>query len=222
MAALLLSAQEAERRRVSREMHNDLAQRVALLEFEIESVKRRFTAGPPGADQQALHELVLPHLDSLRGAVGLLADDVHRICEQLHPAVLENLGLARGIASLCEDHARANAVTPTFTHELVPDRLPSTVSLCLYRVVQEALQNAAKYAGHSAITVTLKQEGRGIRAVVSDNGRGFDRKTLARPGLGLMFVSERVKLLGGRCAIQSAPGKGTRISVWVPCRPSEA
>lgn len=222
IAAQLLVAQEAEKRRVSREMHNDLAQRVALLEFEIESMKRRFAARAETPHEPTLREVVLTELDSLRGAVGLLADDVHRICEQLHPAVLENLGLVRGIGSLCEDHARTNPVTPRFVHGLIPETLPAGVSLCLYRVVQEALQNAAKYATASEVTVTLRQEGRGIRAIISDNGRGFERKTLARPGLGLMFISERVKLLGGRSAIRSAPGNGTRISVWVPCRPPEA
>jgi len=203
-------------------MHNDLAQRVALLEFEIENVKRRLAGHPGATHQQDLSQLVLPELDSLRGAVALLADDVHRICEQLHPAVLEHLGLVRGIASLCEDYARTNSVKPVFVRGLVPEALPASVALCLYRVVQEALQNAAKYASASGITVTLRKEGRGIRAVVQDNGRGFDRKSLSRPGLGLLFISERVKLLGGRSAVRSAPGKGARISVWVPCRPPEA
>jgi signal transduction histidine kinase len=221
VVAQLLLVQEAERRRVSREMHNDLAQRVALLEFAIESMKRRLSERPGVSRQQDLRELVLPELETLRGAVGLLADDVHRICEQLHPAVLENLGLARGIASLCEDHARTISVKPVFVHGIIPVTLPASVSLCLYRVVQEALRNAAKYAGASEVTVTLRREGRGIRAIVSDNGCGFDRKTLHRPGLGLLFVAERVKLLGGRSAIRSAPGKGARISVWVPCRPPE-
>jgi signal transduction histidine kinase len=220
VVAQLLLVQEAERRRVSREMHNDLAQRVALLEFEIESMKRRLSERPGVSRQQDLRELVLPELETLRGAVGLLADDVHRICEQLHPAVLENLGLARGIASLCEDHARTISVKPVFVHGIIPVTLPASVSLCLYRVVQEALRNAAKYAGASEVTVTLRREGRGIRAMVTDNGCGFDRKTLQRPGLGLMFVAERVKLLGGRSNVRSAPGKGARISVWVPCRPA--
>lgn len=186
VAAQMLGVQEAERRRVSREMHNDLAQRVALLEFEIESMKRRFSERPGMSEQQDLRELVLPELESLRGAVGLLADDVHRICEQLHPAVLENLGLVRGVASLCDDHARTNSVKPVFVHGILPQTLPGSVSLCLYRVVQEALRNAAKYAKASEVAVTLRKEGRGIRAVVSDNGRGFDRKTLQRPGLGTL------------------------------------
>jgi signal transduction histidine kinase len=205
LAAQVLVAQEAECRRVSREMHNDLAQRVALLEFEIESMKRRFTSQPQ----------VLPGLDSLRGSVALLADDVHRICERLHPVVLDNLGLVQGIKFLCEHQSKTGGLKASFFHGSIPERLPTNVSLCLYRVVQEALQNAAKYSGAVEASVELHIEGRGVRGIVSDAGRGFDIKK-TRSGLGLVFISERVQLLDGRCSIRSAPGKGTRISVWVP------
>jgi signal transduction histidine kinase len=222
IAAQLFVAQEAERRRVSREMHNDLAQRVALLEFEIERMKRRFAGGPGAPQQQDLRSLVVPELDSLRGAVVLLADDLHRICEQLHPAVLENLGLVRGVESLCEDHHRKTSVNPVFAHGPIPATLSAPVSLCLYRVIQEALHNAAKYAKASAVTVTLRKEGGGIRAVIGDNGLGFDRKALTRRGLGLKFLSERVKLLGGRFSVRTGLGRGARISVWVPRRQPEA
>jgi signal transduction histidine kinase len=208
IAAQLLVAQEAERRRVCREMHDDLAQRVALLQFEIEDMKRRFTSQPQ----------VLPELDSLRGCVTMLAEDVHRICERLHPIVLDNLGLVRGIEFLCEEQARTGGLKASFVHGCIPRRLPANVSLCLYRVVQEALQNAAKYSGADQVTVRLHKEDNGVRALVSDTGRGFDMKAASRSGLGLMFLAERVKLLDGRCAIRSAPGKGTLISAWVPYR----
>jgi signal transduction histidine kinase len=205
LAAQVLVAQEAERRRVSREMHNDLAQRVALLDFEIESLKRQFNSQPQ----------VLPGLDSLRDSVAMLAEDVHRICERLHPVVLDNLGLVKGIEFLCADHARTGALKTMFHHGPVPDRLPTNVSLCLYRVVQEALQNAAKYSGAAEATVTLQRESGGLRAIVSDGGRGFDMKQ-TRSGMGLVFIVERIRLLGGRCSVRSAPGKGTRISAWIP------
>lgn len=205
LAAQMLMTQEAERRRVSREMHDDLAQRVALLQFDVEAMKQRFTAFPQ----------VLTELESLRGGVALLADDLHRICERLHPAVLENLGLVRGIAALCEDHERLGAMKVTFTHRSIPDNLPPQVSLCLYRTVQESLHNAAKYSGTAEVFVTLRGDGDGIRAVVRDVGRGFDMRSHSGSGLGLRFLAERVNLLNGRCSITSAPGKGTRISAWV-------
>jgi signal transduction histidine kinase len=208
IAAQLLVAQEAERRRVSREMHDDLAQRVALLQFEIDSMKRRCGS----------HPQMLPQLDSLRQCVTLLAEDVHRICERLHPVVLDNLGLVRGIEFLCADLARTSAMTPSFEHGLIPERIPANISLCLYRVVQEALNNAAKYSGASEASVSLHKEGEGLRVKICDSGRGFDMAQVRRSGLGLMFIDERVRLLEGRCAVQSAPSKGTRVSAWVPCR----
>jgi signal transduction histidine kinase len=207
LAAQVLVAQEAERRRVSREMHNDLAQRVALLEFEIENMKRRFASQPQ----------VLPELDSLRGSVAMLAADVHRICERLHPVVLDNLGLVKGIEFLCDEQAKTSGMKVSFLDGCIPDQLPTNVSLCLYRVVQEALQNAAKYSGATQASVALHQEGRGVRAIVSDAGRGFDMRE-TRSGLGLVFIVERVQLLDGNCTIRSAPGRGTRISAWVPIR----
>lgn len=187
-------------------MHDDLAQRLALLQFEIENMKQRFTSDPR----------VRPELDTLRGSVALLAEDLHRICERLHPAVLDTLGLVRGIESLCEDHARLTGVRPGFVHRSIPPRLPDNVSLCLYRVVQEALQNAAKHAQATAVFVGAHPEGEGIRATVRDTGRGFERRPGGRMGLGLTFITERVTLLDGRCSISSVPGKGTRVSVWVP------
>jgi signal transduction histidine kinase len=208
LAAQVLVAQEAERRRVGREMHDDLAQRVALLQFEIDGMKRRCSS----------HPQVLPQLESLGKCVTLLAEDVHRICERLHPVVLDNLGLVRGIEFLCADLARTSGMTPSFEHSLIPEGIPANISLCLYRVVQEALHNAAKYSGASEASVSLHQEGAGLRVVIRDSGRGFDMGQVRRLGLGLMFIEERVRLLEGRCTVESAPGKGTRVSAWVPCR----
>ena len=207
LAAHVLVAQEAERRRVSREMHDDLAQKVALLQFQIEGMKRRLISQPQ----------VLPELESLRGCVAMLAEDVHRICFRLHPVILDNLGLVRGIEFLCEEHNRTTGVRATFLHHEIPDQLPANVALCVYRVVQEAIQNAAKHSRAKDVTVTLRKIGNGIGAEVCDSGQGFDMNAAgAKSGLGLMFIAERVRLLGGRCTIRSTPGNGTRISVIVP------
>jgi signal transduction histidine kinase len=208
LTARVLSAQEAERRRVSREMHDDLAQRLALLQFEIAGMKQRFASQPQ----------ISSDLDSLCGSVALLADDLHRICEQLHPAVLDRLGLVRGIESLCGDQAKMSGMKVVFVHGSIPEHLPPEVALCLYRVVQEALQNAAKHSGAREVFVTLRREGDGIRAIVRDTGRGLEKKSGGRQGLGLTFIAERVNLLHGRSTISTAQRKGARISVWVPYR----
>jgi signal transduction histidine kinase len=203
----MLQAQESERRRVCREMHDDLAQRVALMGLQIENMKQRYTAGSG----------MVPELDSLSGCVAMLADDVHRICYRLHPVVLDNLGLVRGIEFLCDEQTRTSGIKTRFEHGEIPKRLPGNVSLCLYRVVQEALQNVAKHGKTNEACVTLHTTRRGVQISVSDKGQGFDVKLVkAKSRLGLVFITERVKLLGGRCAIRSKPGKGTRILASVP------
>lgn len=212
LAAHALVAQEAERRRVGREMHDDLAQNVALLEFQIEAMTRRLRAEPQ----------VVLELESLRGCVAMLAEDVHRICHRLHPVILDNLGLVRGIQFLCEEHTRTSGIKAEFLHGDLPDQLPVNLSLCIYRVVQEALQNVARHSKAPEATVTLHKTRTGIRVVVCDNGCGFDPNAVAaKSRLGLVFASERVKLVGGRCMVCSAPGKGTRISAFVPLSASE-
>jgi signal transduction histidine kinase len=207
LAAQVLVAQEAEWRRFSREMHDDLAQKVALLEFQIEGVKRSF-------NQQ---DRAIAELECLRGSVAGLAEDLHRICYRLHPVVLDNLGLVAGVEFLCNEYARMSCVSPKFVCEKVPDRVPSNVALCLYRVVQEALSNVHKHACAKQVTVLLRGFPNGIRAIVSDNGIGFEvNDDRAKSGLGLTFICERVNLLGGRSSIRSAPGRGTRVEVFVP------
>lgn len=207
VAAQLLVAQEAERRRFSREMHDDLAQKVALLEFQIEGLKRKLPSRAPARAE----------LNSLSGCVANLAEDLHRICYRLHPAVLENLGLVAGVEFLCREYARVSGVLPTFSPGTIPDEIPPSVALCVYRVVQEALSNIKKHARARRVTVLLDSIRGGIRAVVRDDGCGFDlRRVKAESSLGLMFLSERLRLLGGRCSIRSAPGRGARIAAFVP------
>ncbi len=212
VAAQVLVAQEAERRRFSREMHDDLAQKVALLEFQIEGMKRKFNQ----------RDGALAELECLRGSVAALAEDLHRICYRLHPVVLDNLGLVAGVEFLCSEYARMTSVQPKLVCEGVPDHVPASVALCLYRVVQEALSNSHKHAYAKQVAVLLRGFTNGIRAIVSDSGRGFELNYAGdKSGLGLTFICERVKLLGGRSSIRSAPGLGTRIEAFVPLSSSD-
>lgn len=207
VAAQLLVAQETERRRFSREMHDDLAQKVALLEFQIEGLKRKL---PSRTHARA-------ELNSLSGCVANLAEDLHRICYRLHPAVLENLGLVSGVEFLCSEYARVSGVRPEFLAGTIPEKIPPSVALCVYRVIQEALSNVKKHARARRVTVLLDSIRGGIRTVIRDDGCGFDlRRIKAESSLGLMFLSERLRLLGGRCTIRSAPGRGARIAAFVP------
>jgi len=207
LAADLLAAQEEERRRVSRELHDELGQRLALLEIQIEQLEREL-----GADA-TVHSA----LESLRGRVGEIADDVHRICCRLHPAVLENLGLLIAVRSYCDEYGAWSGIKTRFTHLGVPAQLPPSVSLCIYRVVQEALRNVARHAHAKRAIVVIRGSESGMQVMVKDNGRGFNVGQAGRGGgLGLISLSERVKLLGGACWIRSAPDRGTCIRAWIP------
>jgi signal transduction histidine kinase len=207
LAAQVLVAQEAEWRKFSREMHDDLAQKVALLEFQIEGIKRQL-----GQRDEAIAEL-----ESLSGSVAGLAEDLHRICHRLHPVVLDTLGLVAGIDFLCGEYARLSGVRPKLVCEALADEPPANVALCLYRVIQEALSNIHKHAGAKRVTVALRRVSGGIRAIVSDDGCGFEaHEDDARQGLGLVFLCERVNLVNGRSSVRSTPGKGTTVEVFVP------
>ncbi len=207
LAANLLEAQEEERRRVSRELHDELGQRLALLEIQIEEMKRRL-----GSDERLASELV-----TLRTRVGEIADDVHRICYRLHPAILENLGLVAAVRSYCEEYSAWSGIKARFSYCDVPSHLPASVSLCIYRVVQEALRNAAKHSRATRAIVMLRGIRHGLQIVIKDSGRGFVLDQVrGKGGLGLISVTERVRLAGGNCAIRSAPDQGTRIQAWIP------
>lgn len=189
------------------EMHDDLAQKIALLEFQIEGMKQRHGSSPE----------LMPDLESLRAGVVTLAQDLHRICHRLHPAILENLGLVAALKFLCAESESLTGLRPKFVYGTVPDHIPADVSLCLYRVVQEALNNIVKHAETKRATVGLHGVRGGIRVVVTDGGCGFDPQSAASgTRLGLLFMAERVKLLGGRCTVRSAPGRGTRVAAFIP------
>ena len=207
LAGNLLAAQEEERRRVSCELHDELGQRLALLEIQIEEMRRH-----AGADERLAGGLA-----SLRTRVGEIADDVHRICYRLHPAILENLGLITAIRSICEEYSKCSGIKTRFSCCEVPSRLPAAVSLCIYRVVQESLRNAAKHSRASRAIVILRGIKQGLQIVIKDSGRGFVMDQVrGKGGLGLISVTERVRLAGGNCTIRSAPDQGTRIQAWVP------
>jgi signal transduction histidine kinase len=207
LAADRVAAQEEERRRVSRELHDELGQRLGLLELQIAQMEREL-----GGDS-----MVYSALESLRGSVGEIADDLHRICCRLHPAILENLGLAIAVRSFCEEYTTWTNVRTRFTQCGVPSKLAPSIALCLYRVVQEALRNVAQHARATRAVVLMRGVEGAIEVSIKDNGCGFCVDGAGRNGrLGLVSLNERVKLAGGRFSIESAPDRGTRIHAWVP------
>jgi signal transduction histidine kinase len=207
LAGKLLTAQEEERRRLAREMHDDLTQRIAVLAIEAGRLEHELDCA--GEAPGRLREMREQLID--------LSKDVHGLSRQLHPAILDDLGLADALRSEC---ARFSQREKTAVHcELgqVPQEIPRDVALCLYRIAQEALRNIAKHADAEQATVSLAASDDGILLSIEDTGSGFDRSQhRGQGGVGLASMEERARLMGGDLSIHSEPGKGTLIEVWAP------
>ena len=205
----LLAAQESERSRIARELHDDISQQVALLSMDLELLN---TANGDGDESDGLQEA----LDRTQG----IAKSVHDLSHRLHPAKLRLVGLVGALASLPRELAQPGA-SITFTHDRVPSNLPHDVTLCLFRVVQEAVQNAIKHGGAHKIGVNLAASGQRMTLTVADDGKGFDVDAVSGKGLGLISMAERVELIGGTLKISSTPGAGTRLEATVPVHADE-
>jgi PAS domain S-box-containing protein len=204
----LLEAQEAERRRIARELHDDLSQGLALLAVEIDILRRK---PPPSAAALA------DHLHALTTRVRELSAAVHALSHQLHPSKLEHLGLVAALRGLCEELTLHHALDVEFVHDDLPGPIPESVALCLYRIAQEALRNVVKHADTAHTRVELTGTPGTILLRVSDDGPGFDPGAIpAGDGLGLVSMRERLGPVGGEITIDTCPGGGTRIGVRVP------
>lgn len=206
LAGRLITAQEDERRRVARELHDDLTQRLAAIAIEAGNVSRL-------TDADAWRE----GLETIRRRMQQLSDEVHRLSRRLHPAMLDDLGLVAAIESECRGFFEAGG--PPVEMEVAgsfEDLAPET-RLALYRIVQESLRNIRRHAGAESVWLKLNRSDTEVHVEIRDDGRGFDRSSPEwQPGLGLASMEERVRLLGGRIQLESWPGKGTRTQVWLP------
>jgi len=204
----LIEAQEKERSRIARDLHDDICQRLALLSMEIEQANRT-SSGSPAATKQ--------NLEDIRKHCSEIAGDVQSLSHQLHSSKLDYLGVAAAIRSLCSEHSKQHHVNVDFSERNVPKHLPKDISLCLFRIAQEALHNAVKYSGTKQFSVALYAIEEEIQLVVRDGGAGFDfEEAKKNRGLGLVSMQERIQLVQGRFAVDSKPGKGTRIFAAVP------
>ena len=213
LAGRLLTAQEDERRRLAREMHDDISQRLATTAIAAGKVELQL---PP---RDASRESVA----SLKEELIVLSDDVHRISRQLHPAILDDLGLEDAIRSECGRFAEREEMAVGFHCGRLPESLPKDIAPCMYRVAQEALRNIAKHSQADRIEIVLNADLEFLNLEVRDFGRGFDPATArCQPGLGLASMEERVRLVGGEITIASAPGEGTSIAVRIPLSEEDA
>ena len=206
----LINAQEDERKRIARDLHDDLNQRLAMLSVEADLLGQ-MDHNNAGAQ---------PLIEGIAKQVRDLSTEIHKLSYQLHPAKLEQLGLVSATRALCNEQTKLWKVGIEFVQTGVPRELNRTAALCLYRIVQESLQNIGRHSQATAVRVELRREGDEIRLEVSDNGRGFDVAAAAHhAGLGLVAMRERARLVRGLVSFDSAPGKGTRIQVTVPVAP---
>jgi PAS domain S-box-containing protein len=213
LAAQLMAAQEEERRRIARELHDDLTQRLATLGIELGLLKRT----PSGAEASELHR----ELSRLQAQIINLSEDVRRLSHSLHPSILEHADLAASLEMHCREFTEQHGIAASLTVRDLPDDIPRAVALALYRIAQESLRNIARHSGASSASIALAGEGgRRLSLFVIDNGKGFDvGKAKASPGLGLMSIEERARHIGASVTIDSMPDAGTRLGVQVPLIP---
>jgi len=216
LAGRLISVKEEELRRLSRELHDDLTQRLAVLAIEAGKLELQMND-----NEQTLPESI-QRISGIKEQLIKVSEDVHRISRQLHPTILEDLGLVRAIESECASLGQRENVEIIFTNEDVPDGLPNDVPLCLYRILQESLNNCICHSGANRCKVALKGSDNAITLAVEDKGAGFDPAEVRdKPGLGLSSMRERVQLVGGHFTVNTEPGRGTSIHVSIPLKRAE-
>lgn len=202
MTRKLIAAQEQERARIGRELHDDISQRLAMLALELEQQHE-----PSGFQNR---------VQAFREELRQISDDVQALSHNLHSTKLEYLGVIAGMKSWCKEFAQRQKIEIGFKSE-VRSTLPREIGLCLFRVLQEALHNAAKHSGVKQIEVQLHEESGEIHLIIRDLGKGFDIEAARQGrGLGLTSMQERVRLVNGTISIQSKPTRGTTIHVRVP------
>jgi PAS domain S-box-containing protein len=204
----LIEAQEQERTRIARELHDDINQRIALLTMELEEMKHHLL--DPDTEGMSRIQKIIKHTQEIN-------KDVHAISHRLHSSQLEYLGIEAAAASFCRELSEQKKVIVDFAGRGVPGKVPNDVSLCLFRVLQEALHNAVKYSGVERFAVQLNGTSDEIHLTVLDSGIGFDPEAAINGrGLGLISMQERVSLVKGTISIASNLMCGTEISVRVP------
>ena len=207
MSRKLIESQEQERSRIGRELHDDINQQLALLAIDVEQLRQRSPA-----------ELNVG-LTGLKERVTAIAADVQSISHQLHSPQLEILGIVGAIRGCCREFAAHQKVAVDFTHDHIPQDVSHEVSLCLFRVLQEALHNAVKHSNVRHYEVNLGCSANELHLTVSDRGTGFNAEVgMTSGGLGLVSMRERVRLINGTITVDSEPKRGTSIHVRVPTK----
>jgi signal transduction histidine kinase len=204
----LVESQEEERARVARELHDDINQRLAMLAIELDQLR---------IERDEFSPEVQGRLRELRQQATDIATDVQALSHKLHSSKLEYLGVVVAMRSWCKEFGERQRIEIDFRSHDIQSSTPPDISLCLFRVLQEALHNAYKHSGVKRIEVELQEESGAIDLTVSDLGRGFNSEAARQgQGLGLTSMRERVRMVGGTISIDSKPMCGTTIHVRIP------
>jgi signal transduction histidine kinase len=206
----LMRTHEAHRTRIARQLHDDIGQRVAVLTMELDGLS---DALPPGTTD------LRTRIQALSARTLGLAKDIQALSHAMHSSKLDYLGLVSASAALCREASDEQHVEVDFRSDDVPERVPQDVALAIFRVLQEAVDNAVTHADVAHVSVALRSRGDDIELEVVDRGLGFDPKAPAGDdGLGLITMRERVRLVRGELVVDSRPGGGTTIRARVPIR----
>jgi PAS domain S-box-containing protein len=209
----LIEAHEEERTWIGRELHDDINQRLALLAVELD----RFNQQLPSSVE------ISNMIEQAQQRIAEITGDVQALSHRLHSSKLDYLGLATAANSFCKELSQQSNVRISFEHSGIARDLPREVSLCLFRVLQEALQNAVKHSGVRQFAAELRGSGDNIELSVTDDGRGFkEEEALTHKGIGLISMRERMQMIGGQLSIESRPGAGTTIRASVRVRAGES
>ena len=203
----LIGAQEQERQRIARELHDELNQQMAMLSIELEQLGQHLPES--AVDLRRRTRELWAHAHEI-------VSDVQRFSYRLHPSNLDTLGLVAAVKSLCREVSERQVLDVEFFHRGMPGAIHKDVELCLFRIVQEALSNAIKHSGAQWAKVELIGSPEGIHLSITDSGVGFSLEDVReKSGLGLVSMQERLQLIGGELSIESQPGHGTRIDARV-------
>jgi signal transduction histidine kinase len=205
LSARLVEAQETERRAISRELHDQVGQTLNALLVDTANLAKRIDAGDAISRR---------YLDNIRTFADSSVNSIRDIALLLRPSMLDDLGLIPALEWQAREVSRRSGIKVKVAAENVPDPLSDDVRTCIYRVVQEALQNICRHSGAKSAAITVRYDGKSLLLSVEDDGRGFDPERTR--GLGMLGMEERVRQLGGRFEIRSSPGKGAAIHIILP------
>lgn len=215
LSCQILNVQEEERKRISRELHDEVGQALTAVNVNLAVLKK-------AASGSASH--LLQKINDAQGLLERTMKTVHDFSRELRPALLDDLGLIPALRSFVKDFSERTSVRVNFSSSSEVEKMETDQKTVFYRVAQESLTNISKHAQATESRITLRRDKKGIRMEISDNGKSFrveqhlSPEVKGKKRLGLLGIQERVRLANGKCEVESTPGKGTRVRIWIPFR----